>query len=133
MVSTVLPRADHSLSVDDEAFALSAVVGPLTIVDFTSLVVVHATLAASLVVLVVSVIHVACNGVAEQTEVVFTVSNPTAFIHRAVSIEHLALAFSGEVLVLTEVDVAVRIEDLSNGVHQVLIEVAFKDRAANKV
>jgi hypothetical protein len=35
--------------------------------------------------------------------------------------------------VLTEVDVAVRIEDLSNGVHQVLIEVAFKDRAANKV
>lgn len=130
VVGSEVSTAHDALTVDHVAFALLAIIHKLAVVDFLLCVAIEPSVARLLAVLVSAIIHVAGVFVEEATLVVFAIVAPAALVLGAVRQDHFTVAMLHKGIVLSEVDVAIRVHQFSNRVTDASSELPLKYNAA---
>lgn len=110
MVSAEVAAAHNALPVNDEAFSLTAVIGPVSVINFLLLIVVHAALSIPLAIKVAAIVNIPSNCVAVEARHVSALISPAALIRGPICRQHLALPILDKVLVLAKIDVAIGVE-----------------------
>lgn len=114
MISSEISTVDDTLPINDKPFALSSVVRPFAVVDLLLLGVEHPALAVTLSIDVCAVVNVSGSTVMHQSLQVLTLVDPTALVCGPIDIYDLALTILHVALVLSVVNVTIRVKQLAD-------------------
>lgn len=129
MVGAELSRADFAFVVEDGALTLTLIVAPLTIVDITFGVEELAAATGAFALNIFTDIDISGGAVNKSALTVATILLPCAFKNVTIELKQFALTFTCEALVLTVVDVTVRVKKLTNGFANAEVKDSFENLA----
>jgi len=80
VIGTEVATANNTLQIDHKAFALSAIIRPITIVNLLAFIVVHTAFSVALSISIAAVIDIATNAVLHEPLSVFALTHPASFV-----------------------------------------------------